>query len=99
MTKEVTITVCKVAKIEVVNGLPSVVMLPNLELLGNVSEINCTKAVQKEHGQTASIYEYGTYTQTYKMKVTDFIKTATLVTNDDNVDEEEDENNIGDGQE
>jgi hypothetical protein len=78
LTKEVTFTVCQIAKIELINGTPQVVTLPELQLLGSVSEEKCIKLVQKEHGSNASIYEHYTYSQVYEMEVTEFIKHAKI---------------------
>lgn len=80
MTKEITSTTVKVAKIEMVNGLPTAVSLPDEILLGNVSLEKAQKAIDKKYTNKVSVMEVHPNTQVYEMPVEDFIKHATLKT-------------------
>lgn len=78
MTKEVTTTSVKVAKIELVEGMPSAVSLPDETLLGNVSIEQATKAMVKKHGQGISVFEVQPNTVVYEMSVEEFIQLASV---------------------
>ncbi|UTC25188.1 transcriptional regulator [Cytobacillus phage Bfsp1] len=92
MTKEVTITEVKIAKISMdSNGMPVAEQMEPMSLLGNVSKEKAQKLVTAEHGMGVTVFGVQTITQTYKMKVKDFIKVAELVSEGDNLDEEESE--------
>lgn len=93
MTKEVTFTTVKLAKMEVAeNGLPVAVEVAPVTLMGHVSKDKAQKLVNKEHDEQLIVFAVEVETQTYKMKVSDFIKQAELVTDgDDSEEEDEDE--------
>lgn len=98
MTKEVTSTKIQSGKIVIENGLPKVEPMPELTVMGTISDVKATKLVYKKYGMGATIYNTETETKVYRMKVEDFIKVAELVTEDtleededDADDEEEDE--------
>jgi hypothetical protein len=94
MTKEVTKTVAKVAKTVVgENGLPEVQQLEDEILLGNVSQEKAQKLIQKRHDETVTVYKVEANTEIYTMPVEEFIKFATLKT-DDEVEEETEENEV-----
>lgn len=90
MTKEVTVTTVKSAKMEVKDGMPVAVPLEDQKVLGAISQEKAMKMVQAEHGLTAMVFGLETETLVYQMAVEDFIKVATLKT-DDSQDEEEEE--------
>lgn len=91
MTKEVTVTNVKVANIGIdENGLPKVEGIETIELLGELTKEKAEKKYRKSGGNK-TVFNVTTETRTYKMEVSEFIKVATLVTDDDNVDEEESE--------
>lgn len=78
MTKEVTSTTVKLAKIDMVDGAPQAVTLEDEVLLGNVNEEKAQKVVSKKHGQGVSVIEVQPETKVYEMPVSEFIKIATL---------------------
>lgn len=78
MTKEVTTTTVKVAKMEMVDGLPQAVTLPDEVLLGNVSVEKAQKLVSKIYETPVTVFEVNAETQVYEMSVEDFIKVASL---------------------
>lgn len=90
MTKEVTRTIAKVVKM-VVNGegLPVAEPVGTVELIGNVSIEKANKDVQKEYGADHSVYAVEANTDKYKMEVSEFIKHATLVTEEADTEDEE----------
>lgn len=77
MTKEVTTTTVKLGKIEMVDGSPSVVTLPDEVILGNCSPEKAQKLMNKKHG-VVTVFEVIADTKVYEMDVTEFIKVATL---------------------
>ena len=77
MTKEVTTTTVKIGKIEMVNGTPNVVMLPEEKINGNINLEKAQKLMNKKHG-VVTVFEVVPETQTYEMDVMEFIKVATL---------------------
>jgi Ran GTPase-activating protein (RanGAP) involved in mRNA processing and transport len=93
MTKEVTFTTAKIAKMEIgENGLPVAVPVDDIIFMGNVTKEKAQKLVNKViDGST--VYSVETATQTYRMKVTDFINSelSELVLDGDNNDDEEEE--------
>jgi hypothetical protein len=78
MSKEVTSTIVKMAKMEMVEGLPQAVTLPNEVMLGNVSVERAQKEVTKKHGAGVTVFEVLPETTVYEMPVEDFIKLATV---------------------
>ena len=78
MQREVTSTTVKLAKIDVVEGTPKMVTLPNEELIGNVSIDHAQRTLNKKFGQPVTILEVTTDTKVYEMAVEDFIKHASL---------------------
>ena len=77
MTKEVTTTTVKIGKIEMVNGTPNVVMLPEEKINGNITLEKAQKLMNKKHG-VVTVFEVVPETQVYEMDVMEFIKVATL---------------------
>jgi hypothetical protein len=89
MTKEVTVTIAKLANIGIdENGLPKVEDIETVEILGELNKEKAEKKLRKA-GNLKTLFNVTTETRNYKMEVAEFIKVATLVTDTDNVDEEE----------
>jgi hypothetical protein len=78
MTKEITSTTVKLAKMEMVDGKPQAVTLPDEILLGNVSLESAQKQISKKHGAGVTVFEVVADTQVYEMEVAEFIKAASL---------------------
>lgn len=78
MTKEVTTTKVKVAKMEMVDGLPKAVALPEEELLGSLSLEQAQKAILKKYGQGATVFQAEPNTIVYEMPVEEFIQLASV---------------------
>jgi hypothetical protein len=76
MQREVTTTFVKVAMIEVVDGEPKMVTLPEEELVGNVSMEHAQRILNKKFGQPVTILEVFADTKVYEMPLEDFIKHA-----------------------
>lgn len=76
MQREVTTTFVKVAKIDVVNGEPKTVILPEVELVGNVSMEQVQRTLNKQYGQPVTILELIPDTKVYEMALEDFIRYA-----------------------
>jgi hypothetical protein len=79
MQREVTTTFVKVAMIEVVDGEPKMVTLPEEELVGNVSMEQAQRILNKKHGQAVTILEVFADTKKYQMPLDEFIKYAEVV--------------------
>ena len=77
MTKEVTTTTVKIGKIEMINGTPNVVMLPEEKINGNAALEKAQKLMNKKHG-VVTVFEVVPETQVYEMEVMEFIKVASL---------------------
>jgi hypothetical protein len=84
MTKEVTMTTVKPAKIEMVDGIACLKNLEPVTLLGNVRAEKAQKEVNKFFGEPVTILELIADTITYEMAVEDFIKIATIRSNHNN---------------
>lgn len=78
ITKEVTSTTVKVAKLQMVDGTPQAIKIQDVVLLGNVSQEKAQKEVEKLHGKGVTVFELQSVTKTYEMPVEEFIKHATL---------------------
>jgi len=78
MTKEVTKTTVKIAKMEVKDGLPVATSLEDEILLGNVSQEKAQKAITKKHGSNVTVFETTPTTDVYEMSVEEFIKNANV---------------------
>jgi competence protein ComGC len=78
MTKEVTSTIVKVAKIDMVEGQAQVVELPSIILLGNVDSEKAQKIVAKQHGAGVTVLGVECDTKVYELEVSEFIKIARL---------------------
>jgi hypothetical protein len=76
MTKEVTITTVKIAKMESQNGLPKAISLPDEVMLGNVSLEQAHKHVFKKFGSSVTVFEVQPETRVYELEVEEFIKVA-----------------------
>ena len=77
MSKEVTTTTVKIGKIEMVNGTPNVVMLPEEKINGNITLEKAQKLMNKKH-DIVTVFEVVPETQVYEMDVMEFIKVAKL---------------------
>ena len=78
MTKEVTSTTVKCAKMVTENGMPKAEKLEDIVLLGNVSLEQAQKHVLKNIGQGVSVFEVVADTVTYQMPVEEFIQLASI---------------------
>jgi hypothetical protein len=78
MSREITTTTVKIAKMEVVNGLPQAVPMEDEVLLGNVNLEKAQKEIGKKYGQGVTVFEVSPDTQTYELAVDDFLKAASL---------------------
>lgn len=77
MTKEVTKTTIKLGRIEMVEGAPKVVSLPDEIVLGNCSLEKAQKLMNKKHG-VVTVFEVIPDTNVYEMEVERFIELAKL---------------------
>jgi hypothetical protein len=80
MTKEVTKTIVKLGKLEMVEGSPQAVMLPDEVILGNVSVEKAQRILNKKFETPVTIFGVSADTEVYEMAVEDFIKVATIKT-------------------
>lgn len=78
MSREVTKTTVKVGKLEMVDGQPQAVTLPDEVLLGNVSLEKAQKQLNKKYGEPVTVFEVIPDTTVYEMPVEEFIKYATV---------------------
>jgi hypothetical protein len=78
LTKEVTSTRVKLAKMEMVNGQPEAKWLEDEILLGNVNLEKAQKEITKKHGQGVTVFEVTADTKVYEMEVEKFIELASV---------------------
>lgn len=78
MTKEVTKTTVKVGKLEMVDGQPKAVQLPNEVLLGNVSMEKAQRKLNKKFGEPVTVFSVEADTTVYEMPVEQFIEIASV---------------------
>jgi hypothetical protein len=78
MTKEVTTTKVKLAKMKMVEGTPTAIAMEDELLIGNVSLEKAQSLAVKKHGTGVTVFEVVADTKVYEMSVEDFIKHASL---------------------
>lgn len=88
MTREVTKTTVKVAKMEIKEGTPIAVALPDEVFIGNVSMERAQRLIDKKYDHPATVLEVHPDTKTYQMPVEQFIELATIK---DDEEQEQDE--------
>ena len=90
ITREITKTTVKVARMEVQDGKPVAVPMEDETIVGNVSVEQAQRQIKKKLGDGVTVFGVQANTEKYKMAVADFLQLATLVT-DENSDDSEDE--------
>lgn len=92
MTREVTKTTIKVAKMEIQEGRPVAIELPDEEVLGTIRIERAQRLMDKQYkGESVTVLQVIPETKTYEMEVAEFIKVAT-VKQDNEVVKEENQN-------
>jgi hypothetical protein len=91
MTKEVTKTTVKVARMVVENGMPKAEPMDDVVMVGNISAEKAQQVITKSHGAGVTVFGVEPSTNVYKMDVADFIKYATLVTDEEAAETEQTE--------
>lgn len=84
MTREVTKTTIKVAKLEMVDGEVKTVVLPDKTLIGNIRLERAQRIMNKEYGEPVTVLQVLPETITYEMPVETFIENATVKVNEEN---------------
>jgi hypothetical protein len=78
MTKEVTHTTIKVAKMVNEGGMPKALQLPDEKVLGNVSMEKAQSLMKKKLGTDITVFGVQANTVVYEMPVEQFIQHATI---------------------
>ena len=78
MTREVTKTTIKVAKMEMQDGQPKAVALPDKVVIGNIRLERAQRMVQKDYDEPVTVLQVIPETTTYEMPVETFIEHATV---------------------
>jgi hypothetical protein len=78
MTKEITKTTVRIAKMQVENGEVKIVKLPEETLVGNVKQETAQKLLNKKFGEPIAILEIFAETTIYEAPVEEFLKIATI---------------------
>jgi hypothetical protein len=79
MTKEILMTKVKIARIGVSpEGQPTTEVLPDIEMLGNITREKAQKRIIKQHDQLTTIYQHEVFKQTYEIEIEELIKIAKL---------------------
>lgn len=78
MTREVTKTTIKVAKLEMVEGEIKTVVLPDEIMLGNIRLERAQREMNKKYGEPVTVLQVIPETTVYEMPVETFIEHATI---------------------
>jgi hypothetical protein len=78
MTKEITYTTVRIAKMHVENGEVKIVKLPEETLVGNVKQEAAQKMLNRKFGEPVAILEIFSNTTVYELPVEEFLKIATI---------------------
>jgi hypothetical protein len=78
MTKEITYTTVRIAKMHVENGEVNIVKLPEETLVGNIRQEAAQKLLNKKFGEPVAILEIFANTTVYELPVEEFLKIATI---------------------
>ena len=82
MTKEVTVSTIKMARMDIIDGKPVAIELEPVTVLGRITkekaqrEINKKDQIILKYPFPVTVYEVSTETDVYEMEVEDFIKQA-----------------------
>ena len=78
MSREVTKTTIKVAKLEMVEGEVKTIVLPDEIMLGNIRLERAQREMNKKYGEPVTVLQVIPETTTYEMPVETFIEHATV---------------------
>lgn len=92
ITREITKTTVKVAKMEVKDGAPVAVPLPDEIIVGNVNMEQAQRQIKRRLGDGVTVFGVEANTEKYKMSVAEFLELAELVTDESDDSDEEDDN-------
>jgi hypothetical protein len=80
VTREITSTTIKVADMQIENGQPVAVALPDEILIGNVTLEKAQKELNKKYGRSVTVFGLTVNTHSYEMPVETFLENATIKT-------------------
>jgi hypothetical protein len=83
LQREVTHTTVQLAKLNVVDGVPTTATLPEETLVGNYSLEKAQKEMTKKHGVGVTVFGVQADTKRYEMDIEKFIELATEVQEDE----------------
>jgi hypothetical protein len=78
VTREITSTTVKVADMQIENGQPVAVALPDEVLIGNVSLEKAQKELNKKYGRAVTVFGLSVNTHSYEMPVETFLAHASI---------------------
>jgi hypothetical protein len=78
VTREITSTTIKVADMQIENGQPVAVALPDEILIGNVTLEKAQKELNKKYGRSVTVFGLTVNTHSYEMPVETFLENATI---------------------
>lgn len=78
MTREVTKTTIKVAKLEMVDGEVKTIVLPDETVIGNIRLERAQRMMNKKYGEPVTVLQVIPETIVYEMPVETFIEHATI---------------------
>ena len=80
ITKQITLTAVNAVKVDVKEGVPTLVEVPAIDLLGEVNERAALRAIKEEYGNgTYSIVSIAHNRKAYEMDVETFMEHATEI--------------------
>jgi hypothetical protein len=80
VTREITSTTIKVADMQIENGQPVAVALPDEILIGNVTLEKAQKELNKKYGRAVTVFGLTVNTHSYELPVETFLEFATIKT-------------------
>lgn len=77
MAKEITVSTIKIAKMEMVNGIPEAKVMESHTMLGTISMEKAQREIEKLYGKGVMVFQVVPEKQVFEMEVTEFLKLAT----------------------
>lgn len=78
MTREITKTTIKVAKLEMVDGEVKSIVLPDETVIGNIRLERAQRMMNEKYGEPVTVLQVIPETTVYEMPIETFIENATV---------------------
>lgn len=78
LTRQITKTTIKVAKMVITDGVPEAIALPDEVVIGSVKMERAQRLVDKKFEESVHVLEVHEDTETYEMPIKEFLELATI---------------------